>query len=202
MSLFSLIKKLPIDLGQSEMRRTTFGKTVALAAVPQGNGDAALDLGCADCFWTERVRARGWRVTAVDRNPACAGAAALDLDRPLPFSDGSFGLVWSTEVIAYLADPAAFKREALRVIRPGGTYVITTPNTGFFLDRVLKVFGGSLRNMQDPRQKHFFTNDTVRALFPQEQILGFFPYIGWKRRIIRFVGALSPTFIVVGRKKD
>jgi SAM-dependent methyltransferase len=46
----------------------------------------------------------------------------------LPFADASFDLVLLYEVIYYLPDASAFVRECRRVLRPGGTLIVTTAN--------------------------------------------------------------------------
>jgi 2-polyprenyl-3-methyl-5-hydroxy-6-metoxy-1,4-benzoquinol methylase len=54
---------------------------------------------------------------------------AADLDRePLPVSHGSADVAAAVEVIEHLENPRAFVRELVRVVRPGGLVVITTPN--------------------------------------------------------------------------
>lgn len=47
-----------------------------------------------------------------------------DLDAPLPFADATLDRLVSMNVVENLADPAAFLRECLRVLRPGGRAVV------------------------------------------------------------------------------
>jgi ubiquinone/menaquinone biosynthesis C-methylase UbiE len=51
-------------------------------------------------------------------------ADALDL----PFDEGSFDCVIALEVIEHVTDADRFVSEALRVLRPGGKFIFTTPN--------------------------------------------------------------------------
>jgi ubiquinone/menaquinone biosynthesis C-methylase UbiE len=53
----------------------------------------------------------------------------LRLDaQQLPFASGSFDVVILFEALYYLADPQAFVRETVRVLRPGGRLVLCTAN--------------------------------------------------------------------------
>ena len=48
---------------------------------------------------------------------------------PLPFEDSTYDLVLGMEILEHLAiDPLFFLAEAVRVLRPGGRIVLTTPN--------------------------------------------------------------------------
>ena len=64
-----LLKKLPIDVGQGEKKYNTAGKRIAFSSVEEGMGNIAVDVGCRDGYWTERLRKRGYRVYALDSKP-------------------------------------------------------------------------------------------------------------------------------------
>ena len=99
-----------------------------LADLPPGR---ALDAPCGDGALARELSARGWRVCGADIAPVHIDGAAslrLDLDQPLPFSDGAFDAVVSLEGIEHLLSPARCLAEFCRVLRPGGRLVVTTPN--------------------------------------------------------------------------
>jgi SAM-dependent methyltransferase len=43
--------------------------------------------------------------------------------RAFPFDDGTFDIVWSSDVLEHVRDPELTVREAFRVLRPGGLFV-------------------------------------------------------------------------------
>lgn len=54
---------------------------------------------------------------------------------PLDFPDGSFDCVISFQVIEHIRRDADFVREIYRVLRPGGRFILTTPNAPMSLTR-------------------------------------------------------------------
>jgi SAM-dependent methyltransferase len=104
-------------------------------------GDRVLDLGCGEgTFITELEAAGAAQVTGADVAEVALDRARsrhsgiefrrVPFDGPLPFADGSFDLVWASEVIEHVADTARFLSEVRRVLAPGGRLLITTPNHG------------------------------------------------------------------------
>lgn len=54
---------------------------------------------------------------------------------PLPFEDGAFDCVISFQVIEHIGRDREFVREVARVLRPGGRFIVTTPNAPMSLTR-------------------------------------------------------------------
>ena len=50
----------------------------------------------------------------------------------IPHPDSTFDLIWSTNVLEHVTDPAKVLAEAYRVLKPGGTAVFVVPNYGSF----------------------------------------------------------------------
>jgi SAM-dependent methyltransferase len=59
----------------------------------------------------------------------------------LPFPEASFDVVVLSEVIEHLVDPDHTVDEARRVLRPGGTFLVTTPNLAAWFNRLLLAAG-------------------------------------------------------------
>lgn len=194
------LKRIPIDLGQASLRERTMGKLLAMDSVPPAlPGQRALDVGCREGIQTRWLERRGYEVVSIDKEPQYAPAQAVDVDDGLPLGDAEVDVVWCSEVIEHLRDPAAAIGEFRRVLRPGGTMVLTTPNSHFWLCRLGSLVGLTPQVCQNRDHKWFFDEAEVRALCPRAEISGYFPYAVWKRRITRGVGALSPTFVIVER---
>lgn len=102
----------------------------------QLQGDV-LDFGAGYGVFTRRLHAldRFRSITAADimSRPADLSDAirwqAADLNEPLAqIADRSFDLVVAVEVIEHLENPRALAREWFRLLRPGGTLIMSTPN--------------------------------------------------------------------------
>ena len=64
-----------------------------------------------------------------DSLPADAEFRQVDLDGPTwPIADGEADVVAAVETIEHLENPWAFVRSLVRVVKPGGWVVVTTPN--------------------------------------------------------------------------
>jgi ubiquinone/menaquinone biosynthesis C-methylase UbiE len=103
-------------------------------------GEHILDVGCGTGIFTGDVLAAGVQVTGLDLSiPMLQRAvgrlgqdsfSALGADmRALPFADNSFDRVFSMTAIEFLADARLGVAELHRVVRPGGSVVLTTLNS-------------------------------------------------------------------------
>ena len=114
---------------------------------------AYLDAGCGDGRFLAALSALGpvpSRVVGVDiadsilataRQAVHAAGVDAELVRGnlerLPLGDGEFDLVVSIQVLEHLLDPAAGVRELARVLRPGGTLLLSTDNRRSLVTKML-----------------------------------------------------------------
>lgn len=106
---------------------------VVLALDRQWVGGRVVDVGCGRCtFFAALAEAPAGYVgvdgVAYPGRPAGADLLVADLDKSIPLRDGCGDVVVSIETIEHLENPRAFLRELARIVRPGGTLVVTTPN--------------------------------------------------------------------------
>ncbi len=203
-NFLNLLKKLPIDLGQANantgLRTTTKGKLIALSLVPAGYGKTALDVGCREGHQTKWLENKGYQVTSIDREKIYPACQIVDIEHGLPFADNSFDLIWCSEVIEHLFTPAKTISEFNRVLKADGQMILTTPNSYFFLMKILHALGLSPQRLQNKDHKQFFKLKDIKKIFPEAKIYGFFPYFLLKLKIKYLVGLLSPTFVIIAKK--
>ena len=196
----ALLRKIPLDLGQRESAGHTKGKQIALDLVPDGTGRSALDVGARAGVQTRWLRDRGYTVTPIDADPVTSECLKVDANQRLPFEDASFDLVWCSEVIEHLEDPAFSLSELRRVTKPGGLLLLTTPNSYAWLFRFIALFGLTPQRIQRKDHIQFFDYQDIKRLAPDAELYGYFPYALLKLTIRQGIGALSPTFVMAIRK--
>jgi glycosyltransferase involved in cell wall biosynthesis len=143
------------------------------------DGVKVLDLGCAGGYMGALLqRDRDCHVTGVDTFPLPSNVRLArfikhDLNAGIPDVDISeYGYVLMLDVIEHLASPEAF----LDRLREGMKYctdtklVLSTPNVGFFIIRMMLLFGQfnyGKRGILDLTHKRLFTFSSLRRLLEQ-----------------------------------
>ena len=140
---------VPLSSGLDRARRQARMLAGVLAGLGQG---VIVDVGCGDGTATaEAVRVNpGHRVLALDWSPqslARASRHGLTLARAtvespgLPIRSAAADVVIMSELIEHLVDTDTALDEAWRVLKPGGTLLLSTPNLAAWYNRGLLAVG-------------------------------------------------------------
>lgn len=122
----------PRQFGNTEANLRFIDATGALMP-----GAEILEIGSGTGLLLDTLRRRGHRIRGVEVSAErIAEARRFYPDLPiqlvegtrLPFPDASFDLVFSFDVFEHIPDSDAHLDEVHRVLRPGGSYLIQTPN--------------------------------------------------------------------------
>lgn len=139
----------------------------------------AVDVGCGDGTWTamasQVLRGAGvdlhmigldWSVAALERagQQGVLGVRASVEDPGLPLGSASVDVVIISEVIEHLVDTDIALAEAKRVLVPGGTLLLSTPNLAAWYNRGLLLLG----------IQPIFTEVSLRGIYgrPGHEVVG------------------------------
>src|SRR5262249_12089547 len=146
-----------------------------VARLGGGRGRRVLDAGAADGFLSERLSARGWRVTAVERDAAraararerCEELVVADLADAAPLLRGPFDAIVYGDVLEHLGDPLPVLARLNRALRSDGVVVASVPNVAHLWVR-LQLLAGRFdyaeRGILDRTHLRFFTRRTFADL--------------------------------------
>ena len=148
---------------------------IILARLGEGRGRRALDVGAADGLLGERLTARGWRVTAVERDPEraerararCHEVVLVDLERGVPTLAGEFDAAVYGDVLEHLSEPLPVLRGLNRHLAPGAMVVVSVPNVAHLWVR-LSLLAGRFeyedRGILDRTHLRYFTRRTFMEM--------------------------------------
>lgn len=68
----------------------------------------------------------------------------VDANKTLPYKSTFFDVVISSETIEHLRNPRDFMGEVYRILKPGGVFILTTPNVETIFSRIFFLFTGIL----------------------------------------------------------
>ena len=176
----------PRDLG---LRRAFLLQGVRAAGTPDGPPERrsarargathpprVLDVGCGEGQLTAELTRAGLTVVGVDvaEEPlrrARARYPTLDLrvvpvEGSWPLPDAGFDAVWAGETIEHVADTAGWLSELRRVLRSGGTLLLSTPAHGRLAMLRLALSHSYFDAHFDPRADHlrFYSSRTLMRL--------------------------------------
>jgi len=191
---------VPASSGPDRARRQAEMLADVLSSVPRPA--VILDVGCGDGFATFAAAQRnpGHRFAGLDWSASSLSKAAdrgiavlrAGLDTALPIRSGSVDVVVMSEVIEHLVDTDSAVEEAYRVLRPGGTLLLSTPNLAAWYNRALLAFG----------IQPVFSEVSLRGVFgrPGSQVAGHL-HMFTRRALVEFLAARGlPCVRVAGAR--
>jgi 2-polyprenyl-6-hydroxyphenyl methylase/3-demethylubiquinone-9 3-methyltransferase len=153
LEVFGALERPGYRLAYSARRDATF-RLIAEAAPP---GARILDVAAAQGNFSLALAEMGYDVTWNDLRAELEEYVRLKHERGrLTFAPGNvfdlhfpelFDCVLITEIIEHVAHPDEFLRKIANLVRPGGAIVMTTPNGGYFMNRL-----PSFSDCEDPSQ--------------------------------------------------
>lgn len=164
-----------------------------------------LDIGCNQGMHSINAAAHAQEVVGIDRDEQLLYVAnfnakwdgrknvifvAADADKLLPFADASFDVVMAFDVIEHLDERQLFLSEIRRVLVPGGTLLLSAPNSETGYKRLKKMAGlryycdpthvieYTLDELRDECRRGGFTDREVAPVVIDSPFYGFFDFLG------------------------
>jgi 2-polyprenyl-3-methyl-5-hydroxy-6-metoxy-1,4-benzoquinol methylase len=148
-----------------------------------------LDIGCATGILLKHFREKGWTTAGVE---VCEASARFGNERykvnihngllgNAPFLPQGFSVVYSSHVIEHVNQPLEFIGQAVRLLKPGGLFICTTPDRSGFQARL---FG---KNWRSAIADHLF-------LFRSSDLLSLFGKSGLKTLVRKTWGGLGEGY--------
>lgn len=137
-------------------RRTmdeAYGRANTEITLALRRGGDVLDCGASDGYMFDRLaRETGLdtpRYHGIEWDASCVQTGRSrglnvvqgDLNQALPYADDRFACVYALSVVEHLLNPCRFMRESHRILAPGGTLVLLTPNISTYFTAALILAG-------------------------------------------------------------
>ena len=146
--------------------------------VPVEGGANVLDLGAGSGALSQKLDAAGYRVDACDMFPElfqCQGIECrkADVHEPLPYESDRFDSVVAVEVVEHLESHLGLFEEVQRILKPGGSFIFSTPNISSLKSRFRFLLTGYFYShgpldptVHDPVSQHIaaFTPDRYQFI--------------------------------------
>lgn len=131
-------------------------------------GQTLLDVGCGDGKFLALAQQMGWTVTGLEPDPSAArnarakGIMVIEGDiSALANQVACFDVITCSHVIEHVHDPVAVLQAMHRLLKPGGSLWIETPN----IDSLGHAyFAESWRGLEPPRHLVLFNHDSLNSI--------------------------------------
>ncbi len=168
-----------------------------------------LDVGCGRGFLLKKLKAvaeDGTQLYGLDISPKLVEIAKSNVPdaqivvgdaEALPYENGMFDTIFMTEALEHMLDFKKALSEIARVLKPGGTFIVTVPNRDWasyeFYDKIRN------HNLQ-PVDDHYFRYSEIASLLTdagliikRERGLDNLFYYGWKHKLEEFAAVFFPS---------
>jgi len=164
---------------------------LVLAGLRPVRGLKILDVPCASGGFAAQLELEGATCVAADLAAAMRHqpAVVLDMNRSLPFPDGTFDAVTCLEGIEHTHDPRALILEFHRLLHPGGRLVLSTPNIHNLRSRIKFALRGTLFWF-DPQEVTGIGHVTVIPYFILKHLLA---EAGFSNLAVQTNGSVRPS---------
>lgn len=137
-----------------------------------------LDAGCGLSSWLTPYLRKKYKIYGVDGEPEVIQICKYLYPKAkykvgnlynLDYKDNQFNAIIMREVIEHFKKPETAVKEVNRILKPGGLYILTTPNYSNLLVHVIehtynRFFGGACKPYKDGVHPSKFTPHTLTSL--------------------------------------
>lgn len=115
-------------------------------AVPPGG--RVLDVACGPGALSQRLHAEGFNVFALDAYPEVfrlhgkISFVKLDVEKEWTIVGDGWDAICAIEIIEHLENPYHFVRKCFHALKPGGVFIISTPNAAHYVSRITFLLSG------------------------------------------------------------
>ena len=136
--------------------------------IPFIPGGSLLDVGCGNGRFLDGMKKLGWKVKGVEFNEHAVGMcklSGLDVHHgdllSAHFEPDSFDIINVSHVIEHVPHPRQLFSELAKVLKPGGTLIIKTPNSNAF---GRKLFNTNWFPDDIPRHIYLYSEKNLRQI--------------------------------------
>jgi 2-polyprenyl-3-methyl-5-hydroxy-6-metoxy-1,4-benzoquinol methylase len=127
-----------------------------------------IEVGCGNGNMLKLMRELGWQVEGLEYDATCIKLVetqgvrcSLGDIREQQYPSESFNAMYTGNVIEHVNDPGSFVKECSRVLKPGGYFVVLTPNAASLGHRH---FNRDWRGLEPPRHLQIFNLKNLSKL--------------------------------------